>query len=492
MSIDLSLATLGDIRDEIAKPCYQRRDLSAGILHVGIGNFHRAHQAVYLHRLFELGLDHDWAIIGAGVKHFDEAMRARLQSQDWLTTVVELDPAQYSATVTGSMIDFVAVDPQLLINTMAQKHIRIVSMTVTEGGYFVDAETGGFNDQHPEILADIENPDSPKTVFGILIAALMRRRAAGLPAFTIMICDNLPENGHVARQAVLGLAKNRGDDTHDWIVDNVAFPNSMVDCITPATGERERAIVSDKFGIEDAAPVVCEPFQQWVLEDNFTNGRPALENVGVQFVKDVAPFELMKLRILNGGHATIAYPAGLMDIHYVHDAMRHPLINGYLEKLEHDEIIPTIAEIPGVSLNAYYKKTVERFANSAIGDTTARLCFDGSNRQPKFILPVVQDRLDAGQSINGLALESALWCRYCYGISDSGKQIPANDPDWSRLTMQAKLAKHEPHKWLELIDIYGQISCSEIFANAFANKLSALWRDGTAATLQAYITNSTS
>jgi mannitol 2-dehydrogenase len=261
----------------------------------------------------------------------------------------------------------------------------------------------------------------------------------------------------------------------------------MVDCITPATGDRERSIVRDKFGIEDAAPVVCEPFHQWVLEDKFTNGRPSLEKVGVQFVDDVAPYELMKLRILNGGHAAIAYPAALLDIHYVHDAMSDPLVAGFLSKLQYDEIIPAVPEIPGVSRSDYFKKVVERFSNEAVGDTITRLCFDGSNRQPKFILPVIEDRLKFGKPVHGLALECALWCRYCYGNSESGELISANDPDWERLKALSILAKADPLKWLEMGDIYGPLSINETFQVAFSRSLTALWHDGVAATLKAYI-----
>ena len=490
MAIKLSLKTLAVADLAVSKPSYKREDLSAGIIHVGIGNFHRAHQANYLHRLFETGHGHDWALVGAGVKHFDDAMRERLKPQDWLTTVVDLDPKGMSATVIGSMIDFVPIDPQSLIDAMTAPEIRIVSLTVTEGGYFVDANTGGFDAGHPEVISDLANQDSPKTVFGIIIAALMKRRESGNAPFTIMSCDNLPENGHVARNTVLGLAKGRNDDSHDWILKHVEFPNSMVDCITPAIGDRERAIVRDKFGIEDAAPVVCEPFHQWVLEDKFSNGRPALEKVGMQFVEDVAPYEFIKLRILNGGHATIAYPAGLLDIHYVHDAMRHPLVLGFLNKLEKDEIIPTVPEISNVSREAYFDKIVERFSNEAVGDTIPRLCFDGSNRQPKFILPMVEDRLKAGLSVDGLALESALWCRYCFGTSDAGTVIEPNDPNWERLTVQSKLAKDDPIKWLEMDDIYGSLSSNNIFAEAFSDALNSLWQNGTKATLESYIKGS--
>ncbi|WP_193175663.1 mannitol dehydrogenase family protein [Oricola nitratireducens] len=487
MVTKLSLDNLSAIGADVAKPSYARGDLSPGIVHIGVGNFHRAHQGIYLHRLFESGRDHDWAIVGAGVKPYDDAMRGKLEAQDWLTTVVELDPAGFSATVSGSMIDFARVDPVGLIDTMAQPEIRIVSLTVTEGGYYVDAKTGGFDASHPEIVADRDSPDHPKTVFGIIIAALMKRRDAGIAPFTVMSCDNLPENGHVARNAVLGLAEGRADDAHDWIAENVAFPCGMVDCITPATGPREIGLVREKFGIEDAAPVVCEPFRQWVLEDNFPQGRPALETVGVEFVDDVAPYELMKLRILNGGHATIAYPAGLLGIHFVHSAMENPLVAGFLEKLEFSEIIPTVPEIPGVSLTGYYEKIVERFANVAVGDTIPRLCLDGSNRQPKFILPTIAARLEKGQSVDGLALEVALWCRYCAGTDENGKTITIDDIAAERLTRQALAARDDPSAWLAMHDIFGDLGKDGIFANAFAAALRALWAGGVRATLETYL-----
>ena len=487
MSIALSAATLGKINPEVSTPSYRHEQLTAGIIHIGVGNFHRAHQSMYMHQLFEMGVDHDWAIIGAGVKHYDEAMRVKLESQDWLSTIVELDPGKLTARVTGAMTDFIEINPQSIIDAMIQPNIRIVSLTVTEGGYYVDAETGSFEFTHPEVVADINNPASPKTVFGVIVAALLKRKANGTPPFTVMTCDNLPENGHVARQAVLGLAECHGQEAHSWIAEHVAFPNSMVDCITPATGEREIGIVKDTFGIDDKAPVVCEPFHQWVLEDKFTNGRPALEKVGVEFVDDVAPYELMKLRILNGGHASIAYLAGLLDIYYVHDAMNNPLVANYLNKLEHDEIIPTLTNIPGVSFQTYYNTIVERFSNEAVGDTIPRLCFDGLNRQPKFILPVIDARLQQNQSIDGLALECALWCRYCFGSTESGNTIPANDEQWERLTEQARLAREDPKKWLEMGDVYGPLSNDHKFIEAFSKALTSIWANGTVATVEKYI-----
>ena len=487
MALKLNEALLSRLPHNVAGPTYDRSRLSPGIVHIGVGNFHRAHQAVYLDRLLSQGIDHDWAIIGAGIKHWDTAMRDRLEGQDWLTTIVELEPSGLNAWICGAMIDFLDVDASKLVDRLTQPDIRIVSLTVTEGGYFVDAVTGGFDVNHPEIRSDIAQPDSPKTVFGILIAALLKRKDAGIVPFTIMSCDNLPENGEVAQKAVLGLAAAQSSDTAAWIKANVCFPNGMVDCITPATSQSKIDMVADQFGIDDASPVVCEPFRQWVLEDKFSAGRPALENVGVEFVDDVAPYELMKLRILNGGHAIIAYPAGLMGIHGVHAAIANPLIRGFLEKLEYTEVIPTVPPIEGTDFHQYFDTVKERFSNEAVGDTIPRLCFDGSNRQPKFILPVIEDRISANLSIEGLALEVALWCRYCAGIDDNGNPIAVDDPSAERLVLTANQAKERPLAWLEMTDIFGNLGSNAVFANAFAEALGALWAHGTKDTLTKYI-----
>ncbi len=487
MTIRLSADTLGAISGTVPVPGYTRNDLSAGILHFGIGNFHRAHQAVYLDALFSTGRDHDWAIVGAGVMPGDVAMREALASQDWLTTVVDQSADVSHAHVTGAMIDMLPIaDTETIIEKLADPAIRIVSLTVTEGGYFVDA-AGHFDPAHPAIAADGKSPASPKTVFGLIAAGLKKRKTAGIPAFTVMSCDNIPHNGVVARDAVSGVARLWDADFGAWIAENVAFPNGMVDRITPATGERERALLKSDFGIEDAWPVFCEDFRQWVLEDKFPTGRPALETVGVQFVPDVTPFEIMKIRILNGGHAVIAYPAGLLDIHFVHEAMEHPLIAAFLEKIEREEIIPVVPPVPDTDLDWYFGEIKRRFANPKIGDTVRRLCLDGSNRQPKFIVTTIADRLKAGADVTGLALESALWCRYCAGTTESGKVIEPNDPNWDGLVPIALKAKDDPGVWLEQEAVYGEVARNEAFRARFAHALKALWADGTEAVLKRYL-----
>jgi mannitol 2-dehydrogenase len=488
MATPLSLAALDSLPKDVARPSYARAELSPGILHFGVGNFHRAHLQVYLDRLMNAGRDRDFAIIGAGVTPYDIKMRDALVGQDLLTTVVEQSAARSSARVTGVMTDFLPpMDAGAITAALVDPAIRIVSLTVTEGGYFVNPATGKFDPENPAILADARSPGDPKTVFGLILAGLKARRAAGHAPFTVMSCDNVPHNGRVCRDAVAGLAEAQDPAFAAWVRDTVTFPNAMVDRIAPATSDRERTITRDEFGIEDAWPVFCEDFLQWVVEDEFPAGRPAFEEAGAEFVKDVTPWEMMKIRILNGGHAIIAYPSGLMDIHFVHEGMEHPLVRAFLQKVEREEIIPIVPPVPNTDLDGYFRKVEERCLNPKIGDTIRRLCLDGSNRQPKFIIPSIADRLAKGLSVEGLALESALWARYCFGTTDSGRTIEPNDPNWDRLQETARKAKEDPAAWLAMRDIYGATADAPAFTDAFGRWLRALWSDGTEATLRRYL-----
>ena len=473
----------------VQTPAYDRSRLTPGIVHIGLGNFHRAHMAVYLDDLFAMGESHDWAILGAGVRAPDARMREALKGQDCLSTVIELDPKGKTARRVGSMIDFLTVegDNAALIAAMSRPEIRIVSLTVTEGGYYVDPATGRFDPTHPDIVADGANPDKPATAFGAILAALKARRAAGVQPFTVMSCDNLPGNGHVTEAAVVGLARLSDPALADWVQANVAFPNGMVDRITPATGPRERDMAAS-FGLTaDPVPVTCEPFRQWVLEDNFPAGRPALEKVGVTFTPDVHAYEVMKIRILNGGHAIIAYPGGLLDIEYVHEAMADPQIRAFLEKVEREEILPIVPPVPNTDLNDYFTLIVDRFANPEVADPERRLCLDGSNRQPKFIIPSIADNLAKGTVPRGLILESALWCRYCMGSSDAGKTIEPNDPNWDRLQATARAAATDAAQWLAMEDIYGAVGKDPAVIAAFAGFLTDLCARGTRAVLADYL-----
>ncbi|MDR6951573.1 mannitol 2-dehydrogenase [Ancylobacter sp. 3268] len=471
----------------ISLPSYDRSALTPGIVHIGLGNFHRAHQAVYLDDLFARGEGHDWAIIGAGVRPTDARMREALKAQDYLSTVIELDPSGKRARRVGAMIDFLPIEAgnAALIAAMSKPEIRIVSLTVTEGGYFLDP-AGRLDTANAEIAADAATPTAPETAFGTILAALNARRRNGSPPFTVMSCDNLPGNGDVTRQVVVGLARLFDAGLAEWVAANVAFPNGMVDRITPATGERERAMAAE-FGLGDPVPVTCEPFRQWVLEDRFPAGRPALEKVGVIFTEHVHAYETMKIRILNGGHAIIAYPAGLMDIDYVHEAMEEPLITAFLDKLEREEIIPIVPPVPDTDLGDYYAVIRERFSNPEVADTVRRLCLDGSNRQPKFIVPSIRDNRAAGRFPKGLILASALWCRYCAGTTDSGAVIAPNDPSWDELTARARQARTDPAVWLAMREVYGDLAADDEVAAAFAAALDALWTNGARAVLADYV-----
>jgi mannitol 2-dehydrogenase len=472
----------------VAHPQYDRARLTPGILHIGLGNFHRAHMATYLDDLFALGEGHDWAILGAGVRPADARMREALAAQDWLSTVIELDPDERRARRVGAMIGFVEVDPAngSLIEAMRRPEIRIVSLTVTEGGYFIDPATGRFDPAAPEISADGAVPDRPATAFGAIVAALRARRDAGIMPFTVLSCDNLPGNGDVARAAVVGLARLSDPNLADWIDTHVAFPNAMVDRIAPATGPRERAMVS-AFGLDDdPVPVTCEPFRQWVIEDRFPAGRPALEKVGAIFTPRVHDFETMKIRILNGGHAAIGYPAELLGIEHVHEAMADGRIAAFLDKIETDEIVPIVPPVPGHDLHDYKQLILQRFSNPEIADTARRLCFDGSNRQPKFIIPSIRDNIARGIMPAGLILASALWCRYCEGTDSQGRTTPPNDPYWDMLTATARAAKQDPARWIGMRAIYGDLSDDPAFVAAFGQALRLVWNEGVGAALARY------
>ncbi|HMO06612.1 MAG TPA: mannitol dehydrogenase family protein [Paracoccaceae bacterium] len=484
----LSDATLGALPPGVDPPGYDRAGLTPGIVHVGCGNFHRAHMAVYLDDLMRQGLARGWAILGAGVRAGDAAMRAALAPQDWMFTVIEMAPGRHSARTIGAMTGFVPVEEgnAALIAAMADPGIRIVSLTVTEGGYFTDPDTGTFSPDHDDIRHDAAHPDAPRTVFGAIVAALARRRAADVAPFTVMCCDNLPHNGTVTRDAVTGLARLSDPGLAGWIAANVAFPNSMVDRITPATGPRERAIAA-AFGVSDAAPVTCEDFRQWVMEDNFPQGRPPFEAAGVTFTDRVDAFEAMKIRILNGGHAIIAYPSGLAGVEHVHEAMADARLCGFLDAVLTREVVPGVAPVPGVDLMDYKALILRRFANPEVADTIRRLCLDGSNRQPKFIVPSLRDALAARRPAQGLILLSALWCRYCAGSDEAGRVIAPNDPDWAALNERAQAARHDPAAWLSMAKVYGDTGRDPEFAGPFAHALAQIWSEGSAAVIDRYL-----
>ena len=488
--IPLNQANLARIDRSVAIPNYDRRALTPGIVHIGLGNFHRAHQAWYLHRLYQHGITQDWAIIGAGVRPYDAAMREKLRRQDYLSTLIRLDPSAIQAEVIGAIIDYlpVAADHGALIQRLAQPDTRIVTLTVTEGGYYLAPTTKRFDTTHPDIQQDARRPQRPQTVFGILVAALRLRRQHGVGPLTGLSCDNLQGNGRILRQAVVSLAQLSDPGLADWIDSECAFPNAMVDCIVPATGPRELALTRE-FGIEDAAPVAHEQYRQWVIEDRFCRGRPDWDRAGATFCDDVHRHETMKLRILNGGHQIIAAAGQLLGIATIADAMAHPQINALYRKIATEEIAPHVDAVPEFTPAQYLERIAQRFANPTLGDTTRRVAFDGSSRHPEFVIPSIRDGLARGAPVSGLALVSAIWARYCLGIRDDGSNIEPNDPHWNALTARARLARDTPRAWLAMRRHYGDLADAPRFADAFERWLRMLYTHRLTATLDHYLTH---
>lgn len=486
--LPLNENNLESIQSAVLKPNYIRSNLSAGILHIGVGNFHRAHLSWYLHRLMQKDLAKDWAIIGSGITQYDVKMREGLQVQDFLTTLIELDPeGNQSCEVVGPMIGYVPVEKnnQKLIIAMSDSNIRIVSLTVTEGGYFLD-ENGDFNLKHPDIIHDINNPNIPKTVFGVIVSALKNRKKNNIGPFTGLSCDNLMQNGNKLKQAIIGIAKEQDLELSEWINQNCTFPNAMVDCIVPRTGEIEIDIVRN-LGIEDLAPVSHEDFRQWVIEDKFCKGRPPWEKVGVQFSDNVHGYEDQKIRILNGGHQILANAAELLNIETVRDAMKNKMIVSLLEKIEKDEIIPHIKPVPGYTPLEYYELIASRFSNPSIQDTTRRVAFDGSSRHAGFLVPSIKDGIKHNISIIGLSLAEALWARMCEGTREDGSIIEPNDPHWEKLNACAKKSKENPLEWLEQLEIYGDTSKDDKFRDYFSKWLKMIYQEGVENTLNEYL-----
>lgn len=488
MGIRLSDATLGDLPESIIKPTYDRTMLTPGIVHIGLGNFHRAHQSWYLHRLFEKGLNKDWAIIGAGVRPYDEQMRQKMKAQDYLTTLIELDPSGKTAEVVGSMIDYVPVQEgnAPLIKQMADPAIRIVALTVTEGGYYIDLATKGFDAAHPDMQYDAANPDKPRTAFGAMIAALKMRRDQGVGPFTGQSCDNLQGNGTILHQTLTSLARLSDPELADWIDANCTFPNSMVDCIVPATGPKELAL-AEEFGITDSVPVTHEQFRQWVIEDKFCAGRPDWDKAGATISDRVHDYETMKIRILNGGHQLISDLGELLSLETISGCMTDPKVHAFFQKVQKEEIVPYVQPVPEFEAIDYLDLIDRRFSNPDIVDTTRRVAFDGSSRHSGFLAPSIRDALAKGGSIEGLALASAFWARYCQGTRNDGSAIEPNDPLWADLNKISHQARKNPHIWLEMRHIYGDLADNAIFANAFERWLLMIGDEGIYAALNAYL-----
>lgn len=427
----LCQATLDRLPKTIARPAYDRRAVTTGIVHLGIGAFHRAHQAVYTDAL--LGKDPSWGILGVSLRSTDT--RDALAPQDGLYTVSAVDGSGAHRRVIGASTGVIVApeDPAALVARLADPRVRIVSLTVTEKGYSHDPATGRLREDDPDIRHDLAALATPKTTIGALVAGLARRRAEGTAPFTVLACDNLPTNGRTLRGLVTRFAELVDADLGKWVAGEVRFPSTMVDRIVPATTDADRAAVSQALGLEDAWPLMTEPFTQWVIEDDFTLGRPAWDREGAQFVDHVEPYELMKLRLLNGSHSTLSYLGYLMGHETVAAAIGEPGIARLIDGLMAQEASPTLAPLSGFDLAAYRAQLIERFRNPALKHRTWQIAMDGSQKLPQRLLGPIRDRLKVGAPIDRLALGVAAWMRYVTGIDEKGGAIDVRDPLAQRL-----------------------------------------------------------
>ncbi|WP_323097391.1 mannitol dehydrogenase family protein [Intrasporangium sp. YIM S08009] len=490
----LSSPTLDDLDPQVARPTYDRSAVTTGIVHFGVGGFHRAHQAMYVDALMNEGEALDWGICGVGALPHDRRIVDTLTAQDGLYTLVVKHPdGRREPRVVGSIVEmlFAPEDPQAVVDKLADPATRVVSLTITEGGYLVNQVTGEFDASDPSIRADLQPGATPSTVFGFVVAGLAARRAAGTPPFTVMSCDNLPGNGDVARKMMTAFTRLKDPDLADWMDEHVQFPNCMVDRITPVTTQDDIDRLASEYGVADGWPVVCEPFTQWVLENHFTDGRPPFEDAGVQLVDDVVPYELMKLRLLNASHQALCYLGYLSGYRHAHEVCQDPLFVDFLLGYMEHEGSPTLPEVPGVDLDAYRHQLIERFANPEVRDTLARLCAESSDRIPKWLVPVINRNLETGGPIDRSALVVASWARYAEGVDEAGEPIDVVDRIRDRVMAAAARHGEDPLAFLRDRDLFGGLAEDERFTTVFTDALAALHDKGARETLRSWSTRVT-
>jgi len=467
---------------------YDPAALETGIVHLGVGAFHRAHMADYTDQAIAAG-DLRWGILGASLR--SPETRNALKPQDWLYTITESDETGERFRVIACLKDILVApeNPQALIAAMALPSVKIVSLTVTEKGYAHDPATGELNEQHPDIVHDLANPQAPRSAPGFLVAALRERRARGLPPFTVLTCDNLPANGRTVAKVVTRLATLVEPALGAWVAEHVAFPATMVDRIVPATTESDRARVAAATGLDDAWPVVTEIYNNWVVEDVFPQGRPAW---GATFVSDIAPFELMKLRLLNGAHSTMSYLGYLAGRETIAACMGDDALAGLVAYLMHREVTSTLPVPPGADIESYKAALLRRFRNPALKHRTWQIAMDGSQKLPQRLLGTIRDRLRAGAPIDALALGVAAWMRYVTGIDEKGNAIDVRDPLSADLRARADAAGRDAGKLasslLSMEQIFGRdLPANPVFSAAVTAALASLFHNGAQKTYEDFM-----
>ncbi|MEY4981222.1 MAG: hypothetical protein RL174_560 [Actinomycetota bacterium] len=482
----LSEANLDQLNPAVARPNYDRSQLKTGIVHFGVGGFHRAHMAMTIDKLLNAGKAKEWAICGVGLLEHDRKMRDVFADQDCLFTLVLKHPDGHrEPAIIGSITEYIFApdDPQVLLEKLASAETKIVSLTITEGGYNFDRVTGEFMADTPAVAADLKPGAVPTTAFGFIIEGLRLRRERGIAPFTVQSCDNIQANGEVAKKMFTAFAKLKDTELGAWVEAEVHFPNSMVDRITPVTAPEDVAEAQHLTGLEDAWPVVAEPFFQWVIDDEFSLGRPPYEDAGVQMVADVMPYELMKLRLLNASHQGLTYFGYLSGYRYAHEATSDPAIANFLLKYMRNEATPTLLPVPGVDLTAYQNQLIERFSNPEVKDTLARLCAESSDRIPKWLVPVIRERLAQGGDVALSAAIVASWARYAEGIDETGEPINVVDPLKDELIPIAKSQRENRLAFVQNRTLFGDLVDNENFTKPYLAALESLYEVGAHATV---------
>jgi len=472
---------LSKIESLIPAPTYNSEQVKTGIVHIGVGGFHRSHQAYYIHQLLQKGVAKNWAICGVGLREADRNMANALKEQDNLYTLITQHPdGKVESEVIGSISEYLLAPdtPQLVIDKMAHPDTKIVSLTITEGGYNFNPITGDFNFENPDIQNELANPEAPKTVYGYITTALRIRRKQGLSPFTIMSCDNIQHNGDMTRKMVLAFAKRQNAELAEWIEKEIAFPNSMVDRITPVTTPQIIDLVNSKYHYTDAWPVVCEPYIQWVIEDNFVNGRPPLEEVGVQFVSDVNPYEKMKIRLLNAGHSVLGIPGALHGHKTINACMEDNLFALFMRQFMDKEATPILDKTEGIDLTEYKDRLEERFSNPNIKDGISRICSESSAKLPKFLIPTIKENLAIGGSIKYGTFIIVAWCYYSdKGIDIQNSPIDIIDQRKKELNQHAKQYEQDQFSFLRIPDIFGSLLENERFLNHYSKMIEAIYKE---------------
>ncbi|WP_025006769.1 mannitol dehydrogenase family protein [Marinilabilia salmonicolor] len=476
-SISLKQENLSRLLPNVKTPSYDRDKVKTSIVHIGVGNFHRSHEAFYTNELMEQSGVLDCGICGVGLLDHDRKIYNILKDQDGLYTLVtkELD-GSLNARVIGSIVEYIFApeNPIAVIEKMADPDIKIISLTITEGGYNLNEGTGEFDFSNPVIVEDMKNPMSPKTVFGYLAQAMKLRMNCNSGGCTIQSCDNIQGNGDVAKKSFLNYVQKAEPELLPWIEENVSFPNAMVDRITPVTVAEDIEKLQEKFLIDDQWPVVCEPFIQWVIEDDFKAGRPEWEKVGVQFVENVVPFENMKLRLLNAGHSVLGMLGALHGYRTIDQAARDSDFKVFLRAFMDEEVTPTLGDLGDINLKKYKNSLIDRFRNIYIKDLIARICLESSAKFPIFLLPTIKAQLKNGGNFARAAFVVAAWCKYNDGIDENGNTYAIEDAMSNELIRAAALSHQNPIRFLEIEPVFGDLVNNKAFVDAFLSSLEKL------------------